>query len=210
MTEIALVRHGSKPSGSVTTFLRKLAHGEKTGNVKVPCGQCNACCRSKYIHADLLPHELADFPEAVKVDMSASKRSSGWALPKKEDGSCVHLIEGKCSIYDRRPHSCRTYDCRLYLLTGAIPVYDEAMAEAIKQWAPLKLNTTEDKQFLLAARLAICDGGLPDDEHEAFNKLCNTRNYLTQASQLLKELDALPREQKSRLVSILEKGERNE
>ena len=28
-------------------------------------------------------------------------------LPHKKDGSCIHLVDNKCSIYDSRPDICR-------------------------------------------------------------------------------------------------------
>jgi hypothetical protein len=102
--QIAVVEAAMKPSGSVTTFLRKLHQGDKRGTVKVPCGQCNACCRSPNVKADLLAEELADFPDAVyDPKITSGPKTTGWALPKREDGTCNYLIHDKCSIYARRP-----------------------------------------------------------------------------------------------------------
>jgi len=43
------------------------------------------------------------------------------ALPKKEDGSCVHQGEGGvCSVYGTRPSVCRNYLC----------AYDDRIQEA--------------------------------------------------------------------------------
>lgn len=33
-------------------------------------------------------------------------------------GECPMLIDGKCSIYEDRPQTCRDYDCRIFPATG--------------------------------------------------------------------------------------------
>src|SRR5262245_10480899 len=105
--EAIMTESGDKPIGSVMTYLRKLNQSVRSKQVDVPCGSCTACCRSPHMPADLLPQERADFPDAVPMPVGmGGPRSSGWALPKRPDGSCVYLIDDKCSIYHRRPDSC--------------------------------------------------------------------------------------------------------
>src|ERR1051325_1096746 len=58
-----------------------------------PCNGCTACCRSSHMKAAILDHERADFPEAVYDD--AAKR---YVLPKRADGSCIHLVDDKCTV----------------------------------------------------------------------------------------------------------------
>ncbi len=33
-------------------------------------------------------------------------------LAQKEDGSCIYLKAGKCSIHDRRPQVCKEFFCK--------------------------------------------------------------------------------------------------
>lgn len=41
---------------------------------------------------------------------------AGLVLKQRPDGACTHLGEAGCTVYDRRPAMCRTFDCRrLYL-----------------------------------------------------------------------------------------------
>jgi Fe-S-cluster containining protein len=182
---------GDKPVGSVTTYLRKLHQGAVRGQVDVPCGSCNACCRSAHIHADLLPHELKDFPDAVPIsDLIGSPESSGFALPKNADGSCSRLIDGKCSIYPRRPLSCRVYDCRIDLLIGMTDD-DPIMQEAIAQWKGLEFKTREDRLYLTAARLAVMDHGFPKNHGEAMQKLTRLRDFLPLAERIGHMMEAL-------------------
>ena len=35
-----------------------------------------------------------------------------------ESGHCPMLIDGACSIYEHRPRTCRTYDCRVFAASG--------------------------------------------------------------------------------------------
>lgn len=99
-----------RPLGAATTVFRKMSADLRGGEAKVPCGPCNACCRSGYRieltaeEADRLPHVRG---EEGKPE-----------LPRREDGSCALLVEGKCSVYEKRPRVCRRYDCRAMALAG--------------------------------------------------------------------------------------------
>ncbi len=35
-----------------------------------------------------------------------------YRIAARDDGTCVHLEGGACSVHDRRPAACRAYDCR--------------------------------------------------------------------------------------------------
>ena len=67
----------------------------------VDCGPCTSCCREPQ-HIELAPAELA----------SPILRHDGKYLLRQPDGSCTHLVDGRCTVYDQRPGSCRTFDCR--------------------------------------------------------------------------------------------------
>jgi Fe-S-cluster containining protein len=107
-----------------------------TGSV-VPCGDCNACCRGAYfIHVQ--PHEadsLAAIPEAL-VFPAPGRPTGHRVLGFDEHGRCPMLVDEGCSIYEARPATCRTYDCRVFAATGlAEPGSDKAaiMARA-RRW----------------------------------------------------------------------------
>jgi Fe-S-cluster containining protein len=171
-----------KPIGSVTTYLRKFERAGK--DVRVPCGTCNACCRSSYLLVEVTESERADFPEAVPVpDDKVSSCSSPWMLPKKADGSCVHLKEGKCSVYAKRPQSCRSYDCRFDLLTGIVPD-DPVMIEALGQWDNFAMKTREDRVTYTAIRLALTLEGRPQTMKEVAARLRNLSCYIPLAEKL--------------------------
>lgn len=73
----------------------------------VPCGSCTLCCHGKVF---LWPSEDAG-PLQVVVDRRVDGRRLR-RLVQKPDGSCVHLGEGGCTVYEHRPRICREFDCR--------------------------------------------------------------------------------------------------
>lgn len=54
-----------------------------------------------------------------------------------DQGHCPMLVDNKCSIYEDRPRTCRSYDCRVFAATG-IPVDPQAqpdIAQRVRAWA---------------------------------------------------------------------------
>jgi len=85
----------------------------------VPCGTCTACCRSSmFIH--IQPDEtrtLERIPRALLFP--APGRPKGHVVMGYDDqGHCPMLVDNKCSIYEDRPRTCRSYDCRVFAATG--------------------------------------------------------------------------------------------
>jgi Fe-S-cluster containining protein len=78
----------------------------------VPCGTCSACCRSVVAVRPDRGDNPADYECAINVDISAPNRLATLSLNRKPDGSCYALIRGRCSIWEKRPYTCRTFDCR--------------------------------------------------------------------------------------------------
>ncbi len=107
------------------------------GGVDVPCGTCTACCRSSYfIHVG--PDETA-----ARRRIPAALLFAAPGLPKGHDvmgyderGHCPMLGETGCTIYDDRPQTCRTYDCRIFTAAGLSPLTDgkPAIAERVGRW----------------------------------------------------------------------------
>ena len=103
---------------------------------EVPCGDCNACCRSGYfIHVE--PDEaatLAAIPAALLFPapgLPQGHKLMGYGA----DGACPMLRDGRCSIYGVRPRACRRYDCRVFAVTGVEPEPDKiAVRSAVAQW----------------------------------------------------------------------------
>lgn len=51
-----------------------------------------------------------------------------------ERGHCPMLVDGGCSIYEHRPRTCRTYDCRVFPAAGLEPEDKARIFERVRQW----------------------------------------------------------------------------
>jgi uncharacterized protein len=90
------------------------------------CTQCGACCTTgQNGHVFLLQQDAARAliicPEAIVpapyfeiCDRSGRFYVSGYALRANPDGSCIHLAEGRCRIYQERFSICRIYPYMLH------------------------------------------------------------------------------------------------
>lgn len=119
------------PAGGFTDWLvgmeRALAG---VGESDVPCGTCTACCTSsQFVHIE--PDEtatLAQVPAALLFPAPRLPRGH-VVLGYDERGRCPMLRDAGCSIYEHRPRTCRTYDCRVFPAAGV--VLEEATKVAI-------------------------------------------------------------------------------
>ncbi len=120
---------GRKWGGSPLTHWRALRRGVEAGEVRVPCGDCSACCRSGVpIYED-----------------------DGRELPKRADGACVHLdAEGNCERHATRPEHCRLFTCTLMSIAGVV-TDNEAMNQALARWE-WDLSSPQDREFAENAR----------------------------------------------------------
>ena len=97
--------------------MRATIRGEQGS--EVPCGGCTACCTSsQFIHIE--PDEtdtLSRIP--AELLFPAPRLPRGHVLlGYDERGHCPMLIDDQCSIYEHRPKTCRTYDCRIFPAAG--------------------------------------------------------------------------------------------
>ena len=106
-------------AGSFSAWLemtkKSIANG--TG-ITVPCGSCGACCRSAFYIA-VRQNEIKAFAHIPKELLSEIPGvPEVYYIGFNEQGHCPLLIDDLCSIYEYRPHSCKTFDCRVYTATG--------------------------------------------------------------------------------------------
>ncbi len=129
---------GALDAGDFSTWLGEMqAALRRERDADVPCGSCTACCTaSQFVHIE--PDEtdaLAHIPSALLFP--APRRPSGHVLMGYDErGHCPMLVDGACSIYEHRPRTCRTYDCRVFPATGLAPEGDEKVliAERAGRW----------------------------------------------------------------------------
>jgi uncharacterized protein len=108
------------PAGDFSSWVLEMQgaiRGERGSDV--PCGGCTACCMSsQFIHIG--PDEidtLARIPAELLFRAPRLPRGH-LLLGYDERGHCPMLVDNQCSIYDHRPRTCRTYDCRIFPAAG--------------------------------------------------------------------------------------------
>jgi Fe-S-cluster containining protein len=99
------------------TAMQAALRGERDADV--PCDGCTACCTSShFVHIE--PDEtdtLAHIPSALLFPAPRLPRGH-VLLGYDERGRCPMLVDDACSIYEDRPRTCRTYDCRVLPAAG--------------------------------------------------------------------------------------------
>ncbi len=140
---------GDLEAGDFSSWLadmRSALRGERPSDV--PCGDCTACCTSsQFVH--IAPDEtdaLAHIPPALLFP-------APWMPPGHvllgydERGHCPMLIDDRCSIYEHRPRTCRTYDCRIFPAAGVI-VDDDGKALIARQARRWRFDHPADADLL--------------------------------------------------------------
>jgi Fe-S-cluster containining protein len=85
----------------------------------------------------LLPlEELPDAPsDFLQICKQVGARFAVAELSQRDNGDCVYLGDGGCTIYDRRPFVCRGFDCRQLFLSQSRDVR--------RQWIKDKMVSRE-------------------------------------------------------------------
>lgn len=147
---------GDLPAGEFSAWLHGMQsalRGERGSDV--PCEGCTACCTSsQFVHIgpdetetlSHIPRELL-FPA---LGMPAGHVVLGY----DEHGRCPMLTDDRCSIYEHRPRTCRTYDCRVFPAAGLELDDDKGLiAQRARRWR-FDLPTGVDRNELDAVRAA--------------------------------------------------------
>ena len=85
----------------------------------MPCGECVACCTSSYfIHIG--PGERQALQRVPKELLfpAPGLPPGNVLMGYDEGGRCPMLRDRTCSIYEHRPQTCRSYDCRVFPAAG--------------------------------------------------------------------------------------------
>ena len=148
------------PAGNFSTWMTGMLaalRGERSSDV--PCGSCTACCTSsQFIHiapdeTDTLSHVPAE------LLFAAPGQPRGHVLMGYDQhGHCPMLIDNRCSIYEHRPRTCRTYDCRIFPAAGLeLELEDDdskiSIAQRAQQWR-FTFDNPEDRNQHEAVRAA--------------------------------------------------------
>ena len=143
------------PAGEFTAWLRRTrAVLLEEEDADVPCGECCACCAtSHFVH--VRPEEtraLARIPRELLFP-APGLPAGNVLLGYNEHGRCPMLADdGRCSIYDDRPLTCRTYDCRVFAAAGSAADNDVISRQA-RRWK-FSHPAAEDREQHAAVRAA--------------------------------------------------------
>lgn len=145
------------PAGDFSSWLYLIRRALiNEDGVDVPCGECNACCRSSFfIH--IRPEEtetLARIPKELLFAaplMPKGNKLMGY----NEHGCCPMLIDDKCSIYEHRALTCRHYDCRILPAAGITEGDDKILTiQPVRRWKfsyPTQRDINQQKAVQAAA-----------------------------------------------------------
>jgi Fe-S-cluster containining protein len=88
---------------------------------EVPCGDAPRAARSsQFVHIG--PTRRTRSPTSTRGCCSGAAPAAGHVvMGYDERGRCPMLIDEVCSIYEHRPRTCRTYDCRVFPAAGIEP-----------------------------------------------------------------------------------------
>jgi uncharacterized protein len=140
----------------------------------VPCDGCTACCRSsQFVH---IGPEESDARDRVPAELlfAAPGLPAGYLLMGYDErGHCPMLVDDRCSIYEHRPRTCRTYDCRVIAATGVeLDADQHLIAERAARWRFDDLTHDEEvlrdavraaAAFVACHREDLPDGAVPSN-----------------------------------------------
>jgi uncharacterized protein len=168
MADGSTVEEHDLPAGGFSEWLRGMQaalRGERESNV--PCDGCTACCQSsQFVHIE--PDETETLSHIPRELLFPAPRmpAGNVILGYDEHGRCPMLHDGGCSIYEHRPRTCRTYDCRVFAAAGIEPDDDkELIARRTRRWRfdfPTELDQNERDAVQAAARFVQQRDALPE------------------------------------------------
>ena len=146
------------PAGAFGAWLDGMAAALRGhADADVACGSCTACCASsQFVH--VAPDEadaLAHIPRELLFPAPDLPRGH-VLMGYDERGRCPMLTDEGCSIYDHRPRTCRTYDCRVFPAAGVVPDDKPLVAERSSRWR-FTNEVPDDEARHAAVRAAAAD-----------------------------------------------------
>jgi uncharacterized protein len=153
--EVPARRESPLEAGRFSVWFRAIRSSlNKRSAMKVPCGTCDACCRSsRFVHVgrsekrslEHIPHRLlfpAPFlPEGTMV------------LGYDQMGRCPMLSDDGCSIYTHRPMTCRSFDCRILAACEIGLEAENPIARQARRWR-FQHPSKRDQRLIAATRSA--------------------------------------------------------
>jgi len=145
--------------------MQRAVRGE--ADADVPCGGCTACCTSsQFVTIDSDERDALDHIPRPLLFPAPNRPAGAMVLGYDERGHCPMLVDGACSIYEHRPRTCRTYDCRVFAAAGVeVEIGQPAIAARVAGWE-FAVDRERDSVLFAAVRAAAAwvrerDGNAP-------------------------------------------------
>ncbi len=108
------------PTGDFGGWLRHVRRALLTDEgTNVDCRGCNACCSSSlFIHVRPEETQTLDRIDRRLLVPAPDMPRGHVLLGYDKDGRCPMLAREGCSIYEHRPSTCRSFDCRIFGAAG--------------------------------------------------------------------------------------------
>lgn len=122
----------------------------------VPCNGCNICCRRDLL---VLHPEMGDDPAQYRTTRISHPFTGEpvHALQHQPNGDCIYLDRRTgCTIHDRAPAICRTFDCRELLLNLSAVAPRAALRKMARRRGPLSADLLRQARRLLRAEGRLC------------------------------------------------------
>ena len=157
----------SIPAGEFGAWLGELAgalRGER--DTDVACGDCTACCRSgQFIHIDADERDALAHIPAELVFPAPGQPKGTVLMGYDQHGRCPMLSDQGCTIYEHRPRTCRTYDCRVFAAADVFPDEPEKadIAARARRWVfTYESAAASDRREQLVAAAGALRAAEPD------------------------------------------------
>ncbi len=151
------------PAGRFSSWLSQTIEALKNyETADVPCGDCIGCCSSSYfIHIRAEEKNVLSRVNKNLLFPAPGLPQGHVVMGFNESGKCPMLVNNKCSIYEHRPITCRTYDCRVFTAAGITKCGEDKMliTQRIQRWKfsfPTDLDKTQHTAIKIA-RLFLLD-----------------------------------------------------
>lgn len=133
-------------AGSFSVWLKHIKTSFKGySGMSVPCGNCRGCCRSSlFIQVGGDEAETISKIGIKRLVKAPGKIEGELILGYLKNGYCPMMVDKKCSIYEERPKTCRTYDCRIFAAAGIVPYSKEnEITRRVRKWQFHYSNTRD-------------------------------------------------------------------
>ena len=145
------------PAGRFSSWLVEIGRAQhEQDGAAVPCGECTACCTSsQFVHIGPEEIETISRIPGELLFPAPGLPKGNVVLGYDENGHCPMFVDGRCSIYEHRPRTCRTYDCRVFSAAGLeLDDHDKAqIMERVRRWR-FGFPTTLDQSLHAAVQAA--------------------------------------------------------